>query len=202
VLLLPPARADQLLDEGDMASAETWHRILNAIGSRSMMSRLAASWLRPAGVATDYAGRSGRVAASLACSHVSKTEQRAPDQACLLTEGVHTVGDQYLLSVIVGGAACMMPTATSANPARDSLEAMTGQQQAQVLGQVVQTSGDACTGEKAVFKGVTPHDRAVWRIDCTNGNSYLVTIENNAEGSTKVLSCAVKAIGAECFAGW
>ncbi len=25
------ARADQLLDEGDMAGAETWHRILNAI---------------------------------------------------------------------------------------------------------------------------------------------------------------------------
>jgi hypothetical protein len=24
--------ADQLLDEGDMAGAETWHRILNAIG--------------------------------------------------------------------------------------------------------------------------------------------------------------------------
>jgi hypothetical protein len=43
VLLLPPARADQLLNEGDMAGTETWHRILNAIGSRSMMSRLAAS---------------------------------------------------------------------------------------------------------------------------------------------------------------
>jgi hypothetical protein len=25
-------RADQLLEEGDMAGAETWHRILNAIG--------------------------------------------------------------------------------------------------------------------------------------------------------------------------
>jgi hypothetical protein len=25
-------RADQFLDEGDMAGAETWHRILNAIG--------------------------------------------------------------------------------------------------------------------------------------------------------------------------
>ena len=24
-------RADQMLDEGDMAGAETWHRILNAI---------------------------------------------------------------------------------------------------------------------------------------------------------------------------
>ena len=24
-------RADQMLDEGDMAAAETWHRILNAI---------------------------------------------------------------------------------------------------------------------------------------------------------------------------
>jgi hypothetical protein len=30
--ILPCAtRADQLLDEGDMAGAETWHRILNAI---------------------------------------------------------------------------------------------------------------------------------------------------------------------------
>jgi hypothetical protein len=27
----PASRADQLLDEGDMAGAETWHRILNAI---------------------------------------------------------------------------------------------------------------------------------------------------------------------------
>jgi hypothetical protein len=25
------ARADQLLDEGDMAGAEAWHRILNAV---------------------------------------------------------------------------------------------------------------------------------------------------------------------------
>jgi hypothetical protein len=56
--------------------------------------------------------------------------------------------------------------------------------------------------KEGLFKGVTPHDRAVWRIDCTNGNRYLVTIENDADGSTKVLSCAVKATGAYCFAGW
>jgi hypothetical protein len=30
-LLEATARADQLLEEGDMAGAETWHRILNAI---------------------------------------------------------------------------------------------------------------------------------------------------------------------------
>jgi hypothetical protein len=30
-MLEASARADQLLDEGDMAGAETWHRILNAI---------------------------------------------------------------------------------------------------------------------------------------------------------------------------
>jgi hypothetical protein len=30
-LLEAAERADQLLDEGDMAGAETWHRILNAI---------------------------------------------------------------------------------------------------------------------------------------------------------------------------
>ena len=39
-------------------------------------------------------------------------------------------------------------------------------------------------------------------FDCINGNSYLVTIEDDAKGSTKVLSCAVKAIGPYCFAGW
>ena len=31
MLLLPPARAAQLLAEGDVAGAEAWHRILNAI---------------------------------------------------------------------------------------------------------------------------------------------------------------------------
>ena len=106
---------------------------------------------------------------------------------------------QRLLAAMVGALVCM---STGALAAHDFLEAMTGQQQAQVLAKVVETSGDACTGRKAVFKGMTPHDRAVWRIDCTNGNSYLVTIENDADGSTKVLSCAVKAIGAYCFAGW
>jgi hypothetical protein len=30
-MLEAPERADQLLDEGDLAGAETWHRILNAI---------------------------------------------------------------------------------------------------------------------------------------------------------------------------
>jgi hypothetical protein len=30
-LLEAAERADQLLDEGDMAACETWHRILNAI---------------------------------------------------------------------------------------------------------------------------------------------------------------------------
>jgi hypothetical protein len=30
-MLEAAARADQLLDEGDMAGEETWHRILNAI---------------------------------------------------------------------------------------------------------------------------------------------------------------------------
>jgi hypothetical protein len=39
------ARADQLLDEGDMAGAETWHRMLNAI--ERLLAR--AAW--PAGVA-------------------------------------------------------------------------------------------------------------------------------------------------------
>jgi hypothetical protein len=79
---------------------------------------------------------------------------------------------------------------------------MSNRQQAQALGQAVETSGDSCTGVKAVHKGMT-EGRALWRVDCSNGSSYLVTIEDDAEGSAKVLSCAVaKAIGADCFADW
>jgi hypothetical protein len=33
-------RADQLLEEGDMAGAETWHRILNAIEKLARSSEL------------------------------------------------------------------------------------------------------------------------------------------------------------------
>jgi hypothetical protein len=95
-------------------------------------------------------------------------------------------------AAMVGTIVCMSTGALAAN---DSLEAMTGSQQAQVLAKVVETSGDACTGRKAVCKGVTPHDRAVWRIDCTNGNSYLVTIEDDAKGSTRARSARFESVG-------
>jgi len=96
----------------------------------------------------------------------------------------------------VGGSASS--SSGSGNPAHDMLKALSNRQQAQALGQSVETSGDSCTGVKAVHKGMAD-GRALWRVDCSNGNSYLVTIEDDAQGTTKVLSCAVaKAIGADC----
>jgi hypothetical protein len=50
---------------------------------------------------------------------------------------------------MVGALVCV---STGALAASDFLEAMTGQQQAQVLAKVVETSGDACTGRKAYSK--------------------------------------------------
>ena len=40
-----------------------------------------------------------------------------------------------------------------------------------------------------------------WNVACRNGKAYSIMINNDTDGSTKILSCAViKAVnGAECF---
>ncbi len=50
-------RADQLLDEGDMAGAETWHRILNAI--ERLRANISVQKVRLGAAARDTRGQEG-----------------------------------------------------------------------------------------------------------------------------------------------
>jgi hypothetical protein len=74
--------------------------------------------------------------------------------------------------------------AGSGNQTHDLLIAMPADQQAAVLGRVV---GEGCIGASALFKGMEPGNEADWRVRCTNGKSYGVSISPDAAGSTHVL---------------
>jgi hypothetical protein len=74
--------------------------------------------------------------------------------------------------------------AGSGNQTHDILIAMPADQQAAVLGRVV---GEGCVGASALFKGMEPGNEADWRVRCTNGKSYGVSISPDAAGSTRVM---------------
>ncbi len=88
------------------------------------------------------------------------------------------------------------------NVANDRLLALGEVQQAAMLGQVV---GEGCIGETAFYDGIGKkggaRKKAFWSVRCTDGNSYMVEIDPDANGSTQVLECSVmKAVGGgECF---
>jgi hypothetical protein len=49
-----------------------------------------------------------------------------------------------------------------------------------------------CSGIAATFKGTDRRTgQAFWRVDCSNKKSFLVAIEANREGSTRVVDCSV-----------
>jgi len=101
-----------------------------------------------------------------------------------------------MVHAAVAGSLCgtwIVVTVAYANPIHDALKTMSSLQQAEALGRFVEITGDACTGMKAAFKGMTSDGTARWRVDCSNGQSYLVVIENDPEASfrMRVLSCAV-----------
>jgi hypothetical protein len=74
--------------------------------------------------------------------------------------------------------------AGSGNHIHDLLVAMPADQQAAVLGRVV---GEGCVGASALFKGMEPGNAADWRVRCTNGKSYGVSISPDEAGSTRIL---------------
>ena len=44
---------------------------------------------------------------------------------------------------------------------------------------------------KNFFQGFEPQGGAFWNVTCENGKSYIILIENDARGSTRVMDCAV-----------
>ncbi len=41
------------------------------------------------------------------------------------------------------------------------------------------------------FQGLEPEGGALWNVTCGNGNSYVILIENDPRGSTRIMDCAL-----------
>lgn len=81
------------------------------------------------------------------------------------------------------------PSMSTGNEANDRMLALPESEQASNLGKVV---NEGCVGKRAFYMGTSPTDHsAFWSVGCKNGKKYLVQIEADATGSTKVLECGL-----------
>ena len=101
------------------------------------------------------------------------------------------------VSITVFNFSVMVAVNAQANLANDELTKLPRSQQASMLGKVV---GEGCTGKKAFYMGAL-QDESFWSLKCTNGENYLISIEGDQMGSSKVMNCATyEAItGLRCF---
>lgn len=89
----------------------------------------------------------------------------------------------------------------NANPANKQLQAMSESERQKAFTGFMKNSGENCFVTKTFYQGLTKIGDALWSIQCKTGKSYSIMIKNDAQGSTKIMDCAVlKKINAgECF---
>lgn len=98
------------------------------------------------------------------------------------------------------GTAAPAPT-SSGNRAHDLLIGRPDVQRNKTLSAFLAESGESCDVERSFFQGLDKELSAYWNVACEGGKSYVVTVKNDATGSTRILDCGVlKAVsGVECF---
>jgi hypothetical protein len=95
-----------------------------------------------------------------------------------------------------------LPLGAHANPAHKTFMGLDDAKRNALLASVITASGESCRAvSRNFYQGSDKNGNAFWNAECSNGASFLVMVNNDAAGSTKVMSCAVlKAIDAgECF---
>ena len=89
-----------------------------------------------------------------------------------------------------------------ANPAHDRLQRMSSEDRNSFFTKWLQGSGESCdVATRNFHQGTGKTGDVFWNVACRNGKAYSIMIYNDAEGTNKVVSCAVlKALnGGECF---
>jgi len=110
-----------------------------------------------------------------------------------------------LLKAVVLGLvfSVAIPKVVFANKANDILQSQSEKTRQATLTTFLKTSGEACdTVTRSFFQGIDKSTGAAfWNVACKDTHSYAIMVNNDATGSTKVLSCAMlKAVNAsECF---
>lgn len=90
----------------------------------------------------------------------------------------------------------------SGNPAHDRLLGVSESKRTAVLTMLVLSSNNDCSNvTRTFFQGMNDERAVFWNVACSNGSSYAVMIESDAEGSSKTLDCGVLKLvtGVECF---
>lgn len=102
----------------------------------------------------------------------------------------------------IGAIAIFLALGASANPAHDQISAMSEQQRRSVLAAFLVKSGERCSSvTKTFYQGSDKKGNAFWNAACANGDSFVIQVNNDATGSTRILSCKVlEAVnGGTCF---
>lgn len=91
----------------------------------------------------------------------------------------------------------------SANKANEILQKMSESERSAMLERYLHQTGEKCDKvTRTFFQGVQKETGAAfWNVGCRDKNAYTIMINNDAGGTTKIVSCAmIKAVGAgECF---
>lgn len=106
-------------------------------------------------------------------------------------------------SFMVAGAMLLaIPLGASANPAHDQLKSMTEAKRQALLTKFMAKSNKQCTAVTQTFyQGSDQNDNAIWNAKCADGSTFAIQVNNDAGGSTRIISCAVlKSVsGQKCF---
>ena len=61
-----------------------------------------------------------------------------------------------------------------------------------MLAGLLQKSGETCSRiGKTFYQGSDKRGKAYWNAACTGGDSFLIQVNNDATGSTRVMNCKV-----------
>jgi hypothetical protein len=88
-------------------------------------------------------------------------------------------------------AALFAAGAVHANKAHEMLSGLPEGKQRHALKRTIESSGEPCGNViRVFFQGFDSNKAAVWNAQCSNKRAYVVSVANDASGSTRVMGCA------------
>lgn len=105
------------------------------------------------------------------------------------------------LVVISMVAAVILISTAYANPAHDQISKFSETERRKVFTGYMEKSGENCNVTRTFFQGQSGGGDAFWNVRCSNGKSWVIQINNDSKGSTRILECSVlEAMNAgKCF---
>lgn len=93
-------------------------------------------------------------------------------------------------------------TSAQANPAHDMISAASEAKRQQALAGLLSKNGERCSAvDRTFYQGSDKSGNAFWNASCRGGKSFLIQVNNDSQGSTRILDCKVlKSVnGGTCF---